>query len=331
MFDSSDDLFDDDEHDAAGLLAACERFGFSDLLHEAPMPQSPSDYASLLASSPEALNLGRGELGDHGLALLSSALTVPPRGASVRSLDIERNGLTAEGAKSLAGALRAGAVPSLEVLSLTHNAIGGDGFAAIAVSIETGALTELDSLDVNSNRVGDTGLIALGKAVANGVLCKLSKLYLGGNDISDDGVIAFAAAVGTGGGDVLPALYELWLSNNEIGDKGFAALCAMLKQGALTNLGDLRLQYNHLGDASCSSLVGLLKCGSALYNTWYLGLNDNAFTNEGLNVLETALAGAALPRLEFITASSPNSTAAAQQAVQNAFTNRPRPPRPTKG
>jgi hypothetical protein len=47
-------------------------------------------------------------------------------------------------------------------------------------------------------------------------------------------------------------------------------------------------------------------------------------------MLEEALAKGVLPRLEFVTASSPQSSAAVQQEVQDTFTNRDRPAKPPR-
>ena len=124
------------------------------------------------------------------------------------------------------------------------------------------------------------------------------------------------------------ALYELWLSNNEIGDEGARALFAAFASGAMANLGDLRLQYNRVGDAGLTALTDVLSRG-ALANLWYLGLSDNAFGDGGLQRLQMSLLCGALPRLEFLTASGgARTTAAAEQNVQDVFTQRPRPRRP---
>ena len=87
------------------------------------------------------------------------------------------------------------------------------------------------------------------------------------------------------------------------------------------------MQFNRLGDVSVDELLTALSRG-ALTKLWYLGLDDNQYlTDAGLRVLNEGIAGGALPRLEFVTASGPSSSAAAAQALQDAFTRRPRPPR----
>mmetsp|Transcript_88473 Transcript_88473/g.122218 ORF Transcript_88473/g.122218 Transcript_88473/m.122218 type:complete len:177 (-) Transcript_88473:91-621(-) len=174
------------------------------------------------------------------------------------------------------------------------------------------------------------GLVALGEAVAKGAFSQLSKLFMDNTGINDEGLINFCAVITrTDPSAAMPKLYELWLSNNNIGDAGASALFLAFKMGAMDNLGDLRLQYNHLGDESCKSLVGVLG-GYPLSNVWYLGFNNNAFSNDGLRVLEEALAKGALPRLEFFTASSPQSTSEMQQQLQDTFTHRDRPPKPPR-
>ena len=49
--------------------------------------------------------------------------------------------------------------------------------------------------------------------------------------------------------------------------------------------------------------------------------------DEVIAALETAITAGSLPRLEFLTAGGPNTSEAARQSLQNAFTKRPRPRR----
>ena len=56
----------------------------------------------------------------------------------------------------------------------------------------------------------------------------------------------------------------------------------------------------------------------ALSSLWYLGLNDNHFSDAGLAALATMLVDGALPRLEFVTASSEQSSDEAQLAAVRA-------------
>lgn len=79
-------------------------------------------------------------------------------------------------------------------------------------------------------------------------------------------------------------------------------------------------------DGAIHALVGAMGC-DALERLWYLGLSDNAFTDAGLAELEAALAAGGLRRLEFLTASSGQSSQRRQESLQDAFTNRLRRPK----
>jgi hypothetical protein len=60
----------------------------------------------------------------------------------------------------------------------------------------------------------------------------------------------------------------------------------------------------------------------ALRNMWYLGLNDNQFTDEGLVAIGASLSAGALPKLEFLTVQGSSASADAAQRVQSALTAR---------
>jgi uncharacterized protein (TIGR02996 family) len=83
-----------------------------------------------------ALDLPYGELGDAGIARLVGS----PLLDGVRTLQLQRNGITEEGARLLAGCPR---LAALERLDLRWNAIGADGARAIASSPHLGRLAKL--------------------------------------------------------------------------------------------------------------------------------------------------------------------------------------------
>lgn len=71
-------------------------------------------------------------LGDAEVVALADAASA--NGASVRTLDLEGNAVGADGARALAGALRASA--SLTTLSVKRNALGSAGARAIAAALQ---------------------------------------------------------------------------------------------------------------------------------------------------------------------------------------------------
>lgn len=150
------------------------------------------------------------------------------------------------------------------------------------------------------------------------------------NEVGDVGLSAFCTHV-RAPPSRLPRIYELWLSNNHIGDAGAAALFDALGDGAMATLGDLRMQFNRLGDPAMDRLVTALSRG-ALSQTWYLGLSDNLFTDQGVLALSAQIQAGGLPKIEFITASSPRSNRSAQEQLQHtasaAMANRARARRP---
>ena len=348
MSDSEDDLFADDDDGAEaspGFLSM-----FESLTTEAPKVEPTIDgFAKLLASAPERLALSKHAIGGTGAVALAAALAGAPA-ASVTDVDLEANAIGDEGAEALAKACAAGALPQLDKLYLTENAIGSAGLASLATAMTGNVFSQLSALNLNSNPIGDDGFCALGRAVASGALASLSKLFMDSGGFGDVGLTGFARGLAPGR---LPALYELWISNNGVGDEGASALFRALSIGAMANLGDLRMQYNRVTDAGIAALVDCLtavqfsvRLGTAdstadgenlglhslqpcraLCNAWYLGLNDNLFTDAGLKMLERSLQAGALPRLEFFTASSANSSCEAQESIQNVFTSRPRPKR----
>ncbi|KAG8462299.1 hypothetical protein KFE25_012119 [Diacronema lutheri] len=88
-------------------------------------------------------------LGDAEVVALADAASA--NGASVRTLDLEGNAVGADGARALAGALRASA--SLTTLSVKRNALGSAGARAIAAALQ-GQRTLLH-LDLSENALDE--------------------------------------------------------------------------------------------------------------------------------------------------------------------------------
>ena len=121
-------------------------------------------------------------------------------------------------------------------------------------------------------------------------------------------------------GSALPRLYELWLSTT--GSPAAPPRSSARSRRRVSNR-DLRLQYNRLDDGALAALQAAAGRG-ALSNLWYLGVAENPFTDDGLRSLAAAIRAGALPKIDFVTAATPTTSADAQREVQAATTHRPR-------
>jgi uncharacterized protein (TIGR02996 family) len=138
--------------------------------------------AAILANSPytkhiHTLQLKQTELGDAGLFALADG----PGLIGLRTLDVERNGITADGVRVFKSEKFAG----LRKLVLQENAIDAAGCEWLAGA----AFRELRFLDVEECEIGDDGLRALLRAPWFSGLLSL-RLY--DNDITDASASEFA-------------------------------------------------------------------------------------------------------------------------------------------
>ena len=140
----------------------------------------------------EEIDLSRHFIGDKGCSLLLSTRPLP---TTLRSLDLESNGLSPHGGTILASAL-CDATPNLTYLDLGCNGIGGVGAEAIAVALSAGCCPVLSHLDLHGNAIGDTGCRAIGEMLGMGEMRRLEFLDLSANRIEDDGCRALAPLFG---------------------------------------------------------------------------------------------------------------------------------------
>ena len=112
-----------------------------------------------MMSSLSLLSIGRNELGDKGVEVLSEGLL---NSTSLLLLGISHNKITCKGAKTLSLALLKNT--SLLGLDLSSNSIGDDGAIAIADALAHGN-TKLVVLSVERNNIGRSGMKRL-KSVA---------------------------------------------------------------------------------------------------------------------------------------------------------------------
>ena len=147
-------------------------------------------------SQPASVLLGGKGVGDAGLAQFASALAAVGDETccnSLSELNLDANGLTGDGALSLAS-MFSRSFPALETLSLSDNTIGDAGLVALSGALQR-ALPALTSCNLNANDFGADGVAALAGALVAGALPKLQKLYLHKNRIGNQGAIGIARQI----------------------------------------------------------------------------------------------------------------------------------------
>ena len=186
---------------------------------------------------------------------------------SLKKLTLDGQGISSEGAQSLAAYLRSN--KRLEHFSLYHNSIGPDGAASIADSLRVNK--SVNDVDLGDNKIGDAGATSLAEALrqnrtvsyirlhndgigpvgAASLAAMISKVYsleeicLYGNKIGDEGAEAIGKALGRAAG-----LAELDIGDNRIGDLGVIALATGLADNsALEQLSIVRLCFVCMGEA----------------------------------------------------------------------------------
>lgn len=292
----------------------------------------PADFAPLLArlatagevAGPEAFPRGtvqpdgRLDLCKQGLGPAQTARIVAAAVDSplVRHLLLGTNGLGAEGARAVAGALRPG--HHVETLYLGCNRIDPDGVDALATRLATDDTVR--ALWLKRNPVGDAGVARLAEALtANAAIrtldlvnvgmtarglrllaaalaarpARLQRLYLGGNGFGPEAVPALGALIHAAG------VREIYLAANRLGDAGATALAELADGVALT----LGLGGNGLSPAGAAALARHLGAWTALDlarppSERSLGATGNVVGDEGAYALANALGGARLQRLD---------------------------------
>ena len=189
-------------------------------------------------------------------------------------------------------------LPALQWLFLfdASGAAGPDGVQRLVEGLGAGALPNVVGLGIHHMHVGNAGASELAAALGRGALPRLKVLSLR-IAATDTGLVALAPTLRR-----LPALRRLDLERNPFGDEGIAALVApppaavALSQptGVLAKLERLNLKHTQVTDAGCAAL-------------------------------NAALSSGALPALEMLDLEGIPASAAAQDAVYEAFNAPPRP------
>jgi hypothetical protein len=222
------------------------------------------------------LQLGDAKIGDQGGCALGAALQVQPALILPNSVYLNANGLTADGLRPIATAVRRGFAgdglrilnvgnnpnfsdeglalladglpPTVEVLAIFNTGCGDRGMVAMAAALP--AVTSMRALHCGFNpAVGQAGWAALGEALPQ--LPTLRELDLWG-----------CAGMGNGGVAVLaPALpravslHLLTLSGCNIGDVGAVALAAVLSD-CIALVGTLRVELHpHIMGSDLAKVV----------------------------------------------------------------------------
>ncbi len=175
-----------------------------------------------------------------------------------------------EGAKRIAEAMAAGALPKLLCIEVTGNDIGDEGFAAVAGSIKH--CPSFRDLIFKENRVGDAGFAALTEVMRRNEWRNIERLNVAGaqfarHTISEASFLPFAQGLADGAIKAV-RLEELEMSDNDIGDEGFGALALAVKRGNLRKLKSLYMVANHITDEGAYVLADAIRLNkrTALYD-----------------------------------------------------------------
>ncbi|XP_032872012.1 NACHT, LRR and PYD domains-containing protein 3-like [Amblyraja radiata] len=259
----------------------------------------------------QELRLGRNDLGDSGVKLVSAALRNP--GCKIQMLWLQRVGLTDSGAEDLASALSTN--HTVTKLNLSENKLGDSGVKLVSAALRNPDC-KIQTLLLNRVGLTDSGAEDLISALSTNH--SLTQLYLGDNKLGDSGVKPVSAALrnpdceiqilglnsvgltDSGAGDLTSALStnhsltKLWLGDNKLGDSGVKLVFA-----ALTNpdckIHRLGLDGVGLTDSGAEELVSALSTNTSLTELY---LAQNSLTDQSVPALHRLIL--ALPRLKWI-------------------------------
>ena len=209
-------------------------------------------------------------IGADGANSLAQALRV---NTSLSFLNLSLNLIGARGANSLASALRINT--SLSSLDLSRNSIGDEGANSLAEALRVN--TSVSSLNLGNNSIGDEAANSLAETVR--VNASLSSLNLSTNSIRGEGLNSLAQAL-----RVNTSLSSLDLHSNSIGAEGAKSLAQALSVN--TSLSSLDLHSNSIGAEGAKSLAQALRENTSLSS---LDLHSNSIGGEGAKSLAQAL------------------------------------------
>ncbi|XP_072892011.1 NACHT, LRR and PYD domains-containing protein 3-like [Hemitrygon akajei] len=218
------------------------------------------------------LRVGRNELGDAGVKLVSAALRNPE--CKIQKLWLNNVGLTDSGAEDLVSALST--ITSLTELNLSENELGNSGVKQVSavlrnteckiqtVRLFSVGLTDsgaedlvsalittrsLTDLDLSVNKLGDSGVKLVSEALKNPE-CKIQKLWLSGVRLTDSGVEDLVSAIITNG-----LLTRLNLGSNWLTDRSVPALRRLiLAVPSLERIVLVKNRFSQTGEKELRSL-----------------------------------------------------------------------------
>ncbi len=279
----------DDDPVLARIMGRCRRLGGHGRF-DMDGAGIDAEGVRLIGGSPHLgnvtwLNLSRDELGNMGMAALTSTPLLP----RLERLDIDGNDIEPAGALTLANAPPG----RLQHLVLSENPLGSRGLRALVSGPFLSSCTRLDlaecnitdaglralaasphvvaltSLDLSHNQLGTTGLRALARSPH---LAKLQRLRLHDTQLTAEAVAALAGA------RQLDALAVLDLSSNPLGKDGARPLFAS------PLLGRLRELYLNGSGVADTSLAGL-RVATVSPTLEVLNLAGTSVGNRGLGTL----------------------------------------------
>ncbi|CAF1122133.1 unnamed protein product [Rotaria sordida] len=187
----------------------------------------------------ESLDLRNNFISDLGVKFLSLTII----NSNIKTLNLESNGITFEGAQYLAQMLKNN--QTLTELYLSKNHLGDRGVELLTNVLHDNKRYDYDQ---DNNEVYDTSNPSI-----------LQHLYLGHNDITDVGIEYIANMLKTN-----RMLTWLWLSGNEIGNRGVELLANTLAYHN-SSLEWLFLNSNKaINDSSVDALLHMLKRNHSL-------------------------------------------------------------------
>ncbi|XP_035680508.1 leucine-rich repeat-containing protein 74A-like [Branchiostoma floridae] len=191
----------------------------------------------------------------------------------ITALDLEDNGMGAEGAWSVTEMLKAN--QQITTVNLSYNNLGPEGALAVAEMLEENKV--ITSIDLSGNHFGESDGVHFARVLKENTT--LQELILKENEFRENG----ARLIGKG--LVLNStLRRLDLSWNHIRNKGALAICTAMKK----NLGlrDLDVSWNGFSDAGAIAMAATLKVNVTLTD---LDLTNNRIGPTGVRAIANAL------------------------------------------
>ena len=178
----------------------------------------------------------------RALPIALHTLIVSARCASCSQLDLERNNIGSEGAKTLADALKVNA--SLTDLNVCANNITGDGAQQLAATV-----------------LGKQSLECFCKIPLKELRAdSLTELNLRGKGVEVPGALVLAELLQT----VSASLTSLNVGSNEIGDEGAQAIGSALMESKVSKLKELVIYDNSVGPDGAKSIAAFCAVSASL-------------------------------------------------------------------